>query len=103
MMDVLLANVALWRGRTREAVHEGRERDEAVPGHRRRLGRDPGDGPVVRALAELGEREESETALVRMREVAATLVSEGMQHIPDVVQANIFLQYGHPDDAAAVC
>jgi class 3 adenylate cyclase/tetratricopeptide (TPR) repeat protein len=99
MMDVLLADIALWRGRTRDAVHEGRN---AV-----KLFQDIGDGwgevqasaPVVRALAELGDREESEATLARMREVANKLPSEGMQSIPDVVQANIMLQYGDPDAA----
>ena len=80
----------------------GSQRDEAVPGHRRPLGRDPGDAPVVRALAELGEREESETCARPHAGGGRQLLSEGMQHIPEVVQANIFLQYGHPDEAAAL-
>ena len=34
MMDVLLADVALWRGRSSDAVKQGRDAIEAVPGHR---------------------------------------------------------------------
>ena len=94
MMDVLLADVALWRGRTRGAVREGRDAVKLFQEIGDRWGEIQASAPVVRALAELGEREESETALARMREVAATLPSEGMQHVPDIVQANIFLQYG---------
>ena len=69
MMDVLLANVALWRGRTREAVHEGRDAVKLFQEIDDRWGEIQATAPVVRALAELGEREESETALARMREV----------------------------------
>ncbi len=43
MMNVLLANVALWSGRTRECAERGGEADRAVPGDRRPLGRGDGD------------------------------------------------------------
>ena len=62
MMDVLLADVALWRGRTREAVHEGRNAMKLFQDIDDGWGEIQASAPVVRALAELGEREESETA-----------------------------------------
>ena len=102
MMDVLLANVALWSGRTRESGPRGPRSDRscsrrsATAGARSRRPR----RWSARSPSSANGRNRK-TALVRMREVAATLVSEGMQHIPEVVQANIFLQYGHPDEAAA--
>ena len=100
MMDVLLADVALWRGRTREAVNEGRNAVKLFQDIEDGWGEIQASAPVVRALAELGEREESEIALARMRAVAANLPSAGMQHVPEIVQANIFLQYGDPQAAA---
>jgi class 3 adenylate cyclase/tetratricopeptide (TPR) repeat protein len=99
MMDVLLADVALWRGRTRDAVHEGRIAMKLFQDIDDGWGEVQASAPVVRALAELGERAESETALARMREVASKLPSEGMQTIPDVVQANILLQFGDAEGA----
>jgi class 3 adenylate cyclase/tetratricopeptide (TPR) repeat protein len=100
MMDVLLADVALWRGRTQEAVHQGNTALALFQDIEDAWGEIQASAPVVRALAELGRREESEAALERMRAIAARVPSEGMQSIPDVVQANILLQYGHASEAA---
>lgn len=101
IMDVLQANVALWRGRTNECVERG---NRALD-----LFRDIGDpwgeimacAPVVRALAELGRNDEYEEHLARFRAVAASAIDEGQRQIPDIITACIELQRGDPERATA--
>jgi class 3 adenylate cyclase/tetratricopeptide (TPR) repeat protein len=102
MMDVLLADVALWRGRSEEAVHEGRAALQLFQEIGDRWGETQASAPVIRALAELGRREESEACLERLREVVEYLPSVGMREVPNIVQGNILVQYGHPEAAREV-
>jgi tetratricopeptide (TPR) repeat protein len=100
MMDVLLADVSLWRGRSEEAVREGRSALELFRDIGDRWGETQASAPVVRALAELGRRDESETCLERLREIVEELPAAGMRQVPNIVQSNILLQYGEPEGAS---
>ena len=71
MMDVLLADIALWRGRSEDAVREGRAAVQLFQEIGDRWGETQASAPVVRALAELGQREASEACLARLREIVA--------------------------------
>ncbi len=102
MMDVLLADIALWRGRSADAVREGRAALQRFREIGDRWGETQASAPVIRALAELGLREESEACLARLREIVQFLPSEGMQRVPDIVQSNVLLQYGDPEAAAVL-
>ena len=102
MMDVLLADIALWRGRSEDAVREGRAAVQRFQEIGDRWGETQASAPVIRALAELGQREASEACLARLREIVQLLPSEGMQRVPDIVQSNVLLQYGDPEAAAAL-
>jgi hypothetical protein len=73
MMDVLLASVALWSGRSRECLERGSEAIELFREIGDRWGEVMATSSVVRALAELGEKDEYETALARYYEVARTM------------------------------
>ena len=102
MMDVLLADIALWRGRSEDAVREGRAAVQRFQEIGDRWGETQASAPVIRALAELGQRDASEACLARLREIVQFLPSEGMQRVPDIVQSNVLLQYGDPDAAAVL-
>ena len=99
MMDVLLADVALWRGRSEDALREGRTALQLFQDIGDRWGETQASAPVVRALAELGRRDESEACLARLREVVEYLPSPGMREVPNIVQGNVLLQYGHAEAA----
>jgi tetratricopeptide (TPR) repeat protein len=102
MMDVLLANVALWRGRAQEAVREGRAAMKLFQEIGDFWGETQATGPVVRALAELGRFDEYEVSLGRLYEVVQLLPDEGMRVIPSVIEACALLQFGHPEAAEAL-
>ncbi len=102
MMDVLLANVALWRGRAAEAVREGRAAVKLFQEIGDAWGETQAQGPVVRSLAELGRFDEYRAALARLYEVARTLPDRDMHTIPNVIEACALLQFGHADDVEAV-
>ena len=102
MMDVLLADIALWRGRSEDAVREGRAAVQRFQEIGDRWGETQASAPVIRALAELGQREASQACLARLREIVQFLPSEGMQRVPDIVQSNVLLQYGDPEAAAVL-
>jgi class 3 adenylate cyclase/tetratricopeptide (TPR) repeat protein len=102
MMDVLLANVALWSGRSRECFERGSEAIELFREIGDRWGEVMATSSVVRALAELGENDEYETALARYYDVARTMPDEGMRRIPAIIEASVHLQRGHPTEAMRV-
>ena len=102
MMDVLLADVSLWRGRSSDAVTHGRAAIELFQDIGDRWGETQASAPVIRALAELGRREDSDRCLERLREVVEFLPSAGMREIPNLLRTNILLQYGHVEEAEAV-
>jgi tetratricopeptide (TPR) repeat protein len=99
MMDVLLANVALWSGRVRECCERGNEAIELFREIGDRWGEVMATASVVRALAELGENGEYETALSRYRDVARTMPDEGMRRFPAILEAAVELQRGHAVEA----
>ena len=102
MMDVLLANVALWSGRTRECVERGTDAIELFQEIGDRWGEMMSTGSVIRAHAELGQDDEYASALAHFYEVARTMPDEGMHTFPAVVEASVQLQRGNAAEAALV-
>ncbi len=100
MMDVLLANVALWSGRTRECIERGNDAIELFQDIGDRWGEVMSTGSVVRAQAELGHDDAYAATLVRFYEVARTLPDEGMHSIPALIEASVHLQRGNAEEAA---
>jgi class 3 adenylate cyclase/tetratricopeptide (TPR) repeat protein len=102
MMDVLLANVALWTGRTRECVERGREGIAVFQDIGDRWGEAMATGSVIRAYAELGQDDEYRSLLDHLYAFAPTLPDEGLHSIPASVEAAVELQRGHADTAIAI-
>jgi class 3 adenylate cyclase/tetratricopeptide (TPR) repeat protein len=102
MMDVLLANVALWSGRTRECVERGTDAIELFQEIGDRWGEMMSTGSVIRAHAELGQDDAYASSLAHFYEVARTMPDEGMHSFPAVVEASVQLQRGNAAEAAQV-
>jgi class 3 adenylate cyclase/tetratricopeptide (TPR) repeat protein len=102
MMDVLLANVALWSGRTRECIERGTDAIELFQEIGDRWGEMMSTGSVIRAHAELGQDDEYASLLAHFYEVAYTMPDEGMHTFPAVVEASVQLQRGNAAEAAQV-
>ena len=102
MMDVLLANVALWSGRMSESVERGSDAIALFQEIGDRWGEVMATGSVVRALAELGHDDEYADTLAHYREISRDMPDEGMRTFPEVVEALVDLQQGRPDAAQAI-
>ena len=102
MMDVLLANVALWTGRTRECIERGNDAIELFQEIGDRWGECMATGSVIRAHAELGQDDEYAAGLERFRDVSSQMPDEGMRTFPDVIDACVELQRGNPERALRV-
>jgi tetratricopeptide (TPR) repeat protein len=102
MMDVLLANVALWSGRSKEAIERGNDAIELFREIGDRWGEVMATGSKIRAHAELGDDDEYTSCLKRFYEVALTMPDESMHTFPNVVEGSVELQRGDPDAALAV-
>ena len=95
-MDVLLANVALWSGRTRECVERGNEAIELFQEIGDRWGEMMSTSSVVRAQAELGQRRRVRRLRSRAtKRSRRALPDEGMRTIPIWVEASVQLQRGN--------
>jgi hypothetical protein len=101
-MDVLQANVALWRGRTHESLDRGRDALELFQDIGDSWGEVMSTGPVVRALAELGHDDEYAACMARLHEVARAMPDEGMHDFGNVLEACISLQRGDVEHATTV-
>lgn len=99
MMDVLLANVALWSGRTRECVERGNDAVELFQDIGDRWGEVMSTASLVRAHAELGHDDEYASTLARYYEIARAMPDEGMRNIPAIVEATVHLQRGDAAEA----
>ncbi len=100
MMDVLLANVALWSGRTHECTERGHSAIALFQELADPWGEVMATASVVRAHAELGQDDAYEAALARYYEVARTRPDENMRLIPNMVEASVELQRGNAEAAA---
>jgi len=99
MMDVLLANVALWSGRTHECVERGTDAIELFQDIGDRWGEMMSTGSVIRAHAELGQDDAYASALAHFYEIARTMPDAGMHSFPAVVEASVQLQRGNAAEA----
>ncbi|HEV7524404.1 MAG TPA: adenylate/guanylate cyclase domain-containing protein [Acidimicrobiia bacterium] len=99
MMDVLLAQVALWSGRTRECIERGNDAIELFQAIGDRWGEVMSTSAVIRGLAELGHDDEYATALARYYEIARTMPDEGMRQFPNLVEASVEIQRGNAAEA----
>ncbi len=102
MMDVLLANVAMWSGRTHECI----ERSEDAIRSFQEMGDAWGElmvtGTRVRALAEVGRDDDVASCIEHFHVLAQSMPDEGMRTVPILVEACIALQRGEPERAAAL-
>jgi hypothetical protein len=101
-MDVLLAQVALWSGRTRECIERGTDAIELFQEIGDRWGEMMSTGSVIRAHAELGQDDAYTTLLAHFYEVAYTMPDEGMHAFPAVIEASVQLQRGNAVEAMRV-
>jgi tetratricopeptide (TPR) repeat protein len=99
MMDVLLANVALWTGKCAESIERGRDAFELFQQIGDRWGEVMATGSTLRALAGLGRDDEYEMYLARFYEIARQLPDSSMHGFPNVIDACVQLQRGDPDAA----
>ena len=99
MMNVLLAQVALWGGRTRECVDRGNEAIELFRDIGDRWGEVMSTASVVRAHAELGHDDAYASTLARYSEVARSMPDETMHSFPALVEASVQLQRGNAVEA----
>ncbi len=99
MMDVLLADIALWRGRAEECVERG---VQSI-----RLFREMNDhwaevmvsAPVVRAFTKLGRFSEAIATLDGMAPALAALADQEMREIGPAALAAMHLERGDTDEA----
>jgi class 3 adenylate cyclase/tetratricopeptide (TPR) repeat protein len=99
MMDVLLANVALWTGHNMEAIERGTSAIELFQDIGDNWGECMATGSVVRAHAELGHDDEYAKCLDRFIVISRQLPDESMREFPMVVDACVQLQRGHVEEA----
>ena len=102
MMDVLLAQRALWSGRTHECVERGSDAIELFQEIGDRWGEVMATGSVVRAHAELGHDDEYADTLAHYRAISRDMPDEGMRTFPAVDGVVVQLQQGRPDAAQAI-
>jgi tetratricopeptide (TPR) repeat protein len=100
MMDVLMANVALWTGHTRECIERGEEAMALFQDIGDAWGEINATGSVLRAYAELGEDEKYERGLAHLGEVVLRIPDNGLQRLPAVIDAGVELQRGNAELAA---
>lgn len=99
MMEVLLADIALWRGRAEECVTRGRDAIELF----RAIGDDwaetQASAPVVRALTKLGRFGEAMDLLDAMEPAVLALADHDMREMGSVVRAGAHLERGEVAEA----
>ena len=102
MMNVLLANVALWTGSSRDAIERGNDAIELFQAIGDRWGEVMATGSVIRAAASLGHAEQYAQYLAHFRAIARAMPDVGMHTFPDVVEACVELQRGNAAEAWAI-
>ena len=102
MMDVLLANVALWSGRTNECVDRGREAIALFQEIGDRWGEVMATGSVVRALAELGHDDEYADGIGALLRSARDDARRGHALVPGAHRGIGAAPTGHAGEAARV-
>jgi class 3 adenylate cyclase/tetratricopeptide (TPR) repeat protein len=101
MMEILLADIALWRGRSEECVERGRSAIELFRTIGDHWAEVQATAPVVRALTKLGRFGEANDLLDSMMPAVNALADHEMRGIGPAVRAATHLERGDPAGAIA--
>jgi class 3 adenylate cyclase/tetratricopeptide (TPR) repeat protein len=99
MMEVLLADIALWRGRSEECVQRGRDAIELFRGMGDDWAEVQASAPVVRALTKLGRFGEAMELIDAMTPAVSALADPGMRGIGPAALAAMHLERGDAEEA----
>ncbi len=99
MMEVLLADIALWRGRSEECVERGREAIELFRAIGDQWAEVQATAPVVRALTKLGRFGEATDLLDSMTPAVNALADHEMRGIGPAARGAMHLERGDASGA----
>lgn len=102
MMEVLLADIALWRGRSEECVDRGRHAIELFRGMGDQWAEVQASAPVVRALTKLGRFGEADDLSEAMMPAVNALADPGMRGIGPATRVAMMLERGDSSEAMAL-
>ena len=97
IMQVLLSNIALWRGETETALKNATEARETFVELSDSWGELQALTPLVQALNVLGRGAEAMAALEVLEDVATHAADAGMRRVPALLRVAILIQRGNPD------
>jgi class 3 adenylate cyclase/tetratricopeptide (TPR) repeat protein len=101
MMEVLLANVALWTGRIRLAIQRAENARTQFRDIADRWGELQSFAPAARALACLGKADEAERVRREVELLVDVLGDRGLVGVPAIVAAGVAAHMGDADRSAA--
>jgi tetratricopeptide (TPR) repeat protein len=101
MMNVLLANIALWRGRGEECVQRGREAVKLFRSINDRWAEAQATAPLARALASLGRFKEYAQVLGELTEIAQLLPDQSYRQFVPTIAAAVAAQLGDAEKSLA--
>jgi tetratricopeptide (TPR) repeat protein len=97
IMQVLLANIALWRGESEAALKNATTARETFVSLSDAWGELQALTPLVQALNVLGRSTEAMAMLEILEEVASHAIDAGMRRVPALMRVSILIQRGSPD------